>query len=62
MKTIAELADAGLIADEDREALEAVAQRYAVAVTPAVSGAIRSGISRIARSKASCTAIPTACC
>jgi lysine 2,3-aminomutase len=36
MKTIAELAAAGLVAEEDREALEAVAQRYAVAVTPAV--------------------------
>jgi lysine 2,3-aminomutase len=34
IKTVEELANAGLIADRDREALDEVAVRYAIAVTP----------------------------
>ena len=37
IKTVDELANAGLIADRDREALDAVAARYAIAVTPAMA-------------------------
>jgi lysine 2,3-aminomutase len=36
MKTVAELADAGLVRPDQRAALERVAERYTVAVTPAV--------------------------
>ena len=87
-----DLIAAGLAPAEDRAALERVAARYAVAITPDMAELIdpadphdpiarqfipdpsgtrrcrasrrptRSATLRIARSRASCTAIPTACC
>jgi lysine 2,3-aminomutase len=37
IKTVTELADAGLVSDGDRAGLEDVAARYAIALTPAIS-------------------------
>jgi lysine 2,3-aminomutase len=40
LRSVADLVDAGLVAPADADGLDAVAQRYAVAVTPAVQALI----------------------
>jgi len=62
IKTVDELANAGLIADRDRdrEALDAVAARYAIAVTPDVARLIDHDNPKIPkiRSRASSCPMP----
>ena len=91
IRTPAELVEAGLVAPEDLTGIEAVAERYAIAISPAMAALIdradpNDPIARQfvpdaaelnvtpeeradpigdlahARSRASSTAIPTACC
>jgi hypothetical protein len=90
LRSIAQLRDAGFVSAAQTEALDEVAARYAVAITPTVaeliamirttrsransfpirpnshrsrkSALIRSAMTPSARSRASSTAIRTACC
>lgn len=48
LTTLDQLADNGLIAPSDRDALRPVADRYAIAVTPAMQNLIRDGSAAIA--------------
>jgi hypothetical protein len=67
LRRLSDLGAAGLLPGAPDAALEQVAARYAVAITPSWSRSLRKPPTRsatmpTARSQALCIAIPTACC